>query len=502
MRGVFVWCRLFGVFAVIFHFAADQHLAAATRFFLSPEIEQAWLQTNRLNTSTARKLLKQDAARYPGNPFQFLIADQAAMIEILVSDDQVQYRRELASRRVRLDALEAGDLNSPYYLYALAEYHLHWAILRMKFNDQLQGALELRKSVQCIEKNQQRFPSFKLNLKTLGIIQTMAGAVPPNFQWLAEKAGIRGRAEDGLNSLHHLEQWLNQTPAMHFLLPEILFYQIFIRRNLPFETLPADLEKSALLMAAKEPLVRFALAGFAQKTSNPSVVLSLLADPEAAPYELKFCYLDYLYGEALLNSLNGGSAKKFESFISCTKGNQYVKSAYRKWAWSALLAGNKIEYQRIMKLVCTKGTDEHEDDRQAMAEAVSGSIPPSALIRARVLFDGGLYQKSANELLSIYDLKSLNHRTKAEVQYRLGRAYDKLKSTHLATVFYAAAMVCSEKIPDYFYAAAAFHLAHVYLNSGKKAEAIELFNRVLSSGDHPYKRSLDAKARAALLNMR
>lgn len=475
---------------------------AGNAFVLSSEIIQSWAEINRFRTITGAKLIDADAALNKGNPFQVFLTDQAAFIEILLADDPGRYRIELSLRQNREEALTSADAHSPFYLFIRAEFHLHWAVLRMKFGDYVQGALELRKANQLIKKNIEKFPNFKLNLKTLGIIQAIAGAVPPSFQWLASKAGIVGNAEQGLATLQALENWLATSGQFQFLLPEIEFYQLFIYRNLPEEKSNHLLETAALKLSAREPLIAFALASLAQKRNQPGRVVALIQAYQKSNTEIKFCYLDYILAEARLNSKVNGAEKEFQAFIACTKGEQYVKSAYRKWAWAVLLKGDTLGYKRLMRLTLTKGASEHEDDRQAMLEAENMTTPPEALIRSRVCFDGGRYRESVQSLLELHQTHPAKLEIKAELNYRLGRAYDKLGETELAVIFYKAAMVQAEYLPDYFYASAAFYMANIEKRKNASDRAAKLYKQVLQSAEHPYKKSLDAKARVALADLK
>jgi hypothetical protein len=477
-------------------------LHAGNPFILSAEIRSAWTEVNRLRINTARDLIQKDALANPGNPFHYLLLDQANFAEAIVTDDPLKYRLGLGERQIREMALSSADQSSPFYLFALAEFHLHWAILRMKFGDTVQGSLELRKARQMITRNQNRFPEFYLNLKTIAIIQAIAGAVPPNFQWLASKAGITGTTEEGLQNLKKLDQWLVKDQNYAYLQAEVIFYQLFIYRNLPGKFSDEVLTSRAENMAKSEPLLRFALATLAHKFNNPAEVIRIFQETNAVKPEVSFCYLNYLNGEAMLNQGIQGSEKQFHSFVACTKGEQYVKSAYRKWAWAALLQNEEPEYKRLMVLVLTKGSAKHEDDKQALLEAGRKSIPPVDLIRARIYFDGGKFRESVLLLLKLNQVKSLLPDDKAELHYRLGRAYEKLNEEALAMIFYKAAMLESAHLPDYIYAASAFNLAQINESSGKASQAIRLYSLVISSKDHPYKKSLDAKARVALNRLR
>jgi len=477
---------------------AGGKIFAGNAFTLSPEIRKAWSDILHLNTFSARKLLNLDAKSNPGNPFQTFLLDQAVFAELVVSEDLQQYRQELAKRKVWLEILESADQASPYYGYCLADFHLRWALLRMKYGEEFQGALDLRKAIQFAESNLQKHPKFKLSLKIKGIVQTLAGAVPGKYQWLAERAGIRGNTLMGLSTLQELDNWILQNQTYRFLEPEVLFYRLFIHRNLPQDFPTTELQKRAMPRVGKEPLLRYVLASMALKEHQPERALQILNTEHGPGPEVKICHLEMMRAEAMLYLSLPGAEHSFKAFITCAKGGNYVKSAYRKWAWSELLKGNMQAYQSLMGKILEEGRLENEEDQQAYMEARKGMPAIALMVKARLSFDGGFYRESVSALLQISERKNLNHEQRAELHYRLARAYDKLEKLDLAIIFYRATLAESAKMPDYFYASSAYHLALVYNKEGNPEKAKECFKLALKSPSHPYKKSLDAKAKAGL----
>ena len=70
------------------------------------------------------------------------------------------------NKKNRLDILEEGDKDSPWFLYSSqAEVHLQWAGNRLKFKEYLTAAYEINKAYRLLTKNQELYPNFIPNLK-------------------------------------------------------------------------------------------------------------------------------------------------------------------------------------------------------------------------------------------------------------------------------------------------------------------------------------------------
>ena len=80
------------------------------------------------------------------------------------------------------------------------------------------------------------------------------------------------------------------------------------------------------------------------------------------------------------------------------KGKNYIKEAYQKMGWNALIAGDMSRYKFYMERVKLYGDDVIDDDKQVPLEAESGIPPNVTLLKARLLFDGGYYKTAIGQL--------------------------------------------------------------------------------------------------------
>jgi len=477
-------------------FLAPPCLFASGKFILSQEVVSAYESVFSLRLNEGQESLIKDSKKHKGNPFHYLIENYTDLIKCLVEDDPSYYRLALTKRGQRIANLELAEKTSPFYFYCLAEVHLQWAMMRLKNGELVLAANDLRKTASYLRENQEKYPEFILNNKTAGILHALAGAVPPSYGWLARLAGIEGTSAQGLAELHVLDNWLNVQPRFSFLKHEVRFLQLFISINFQSREVVAPAENEI----ENEPLLIFLSVIQAQKAHNSSMVLALLDRLSLIKKDIDFCYLNYLKGEANLN-LHYAENGEFQTFLNCTKGKTYIKAALRKKAWSVLLKGDTELYRTIMAIIPSNGSLLADDDKQADLEARSGLIPEILLLKARLSFDAGEYEKSL-KALSSYPVAEKSIAQQTEYYYRLARNFHCSNKLDLAIDNYSKAIRSGRQLNDYFAASAAFYSGNIYELRSKKDKAEEFYKMVYTFKTHPYKNSLDAKAKAALKNLK
>ena len=465
-------------------------------FLLSGNIVQAYRAASRLNLQEAEVALALEKKVHPGNGFSYLVANYCDFLRVFLEDDPLEYRKALARKALRLENLEICDNSSPFYRYSLAEIHLQWTFLRFQQGDQAKAAKDLRKASIYLQENQQRFPDFVLNKKGLALVHILAGSIPENMQWLSRLAGIRGTVSAGETELNEVIHWVRSNHRFHFLLPEMLFFRQMLKINLLTEDHIIPISESVDSVRKKEPLLVYIDLLLAQKTQRSADVLKLLADfPDHFP-GIRFCFIHYLRAEAKMN-LGFPDNSEFQSFLKCSQGTHFHLAALRRMAWMELLQGNKSAYQAIMKQIQIAGNARTEEDKQALLEAQSVTVPDTALIRARLLFDGGK-APDAIELLLNVSTKGKSTAFLSERSYRLGRCYQWIGNESEALKWFTQSRNTGATLHEYFAASAAYQSGKIYVHQKRFSEAQKAFLHVSQYPNHPYKGSLDAKAKTAL----
>jgi tetratricopeptide (TPR) repeat protein len=166
-------------------------------------------------------------------------------------------------------------------------------------------------------------------------------------------------------------------------------------------------------------------------------------------------------------------------------------------AWLELLKGNVKGYKSYVQQVKTKGYTYHEKDKQALSEA-NDPIPDLSLLKARLFFDGGYYEKAFENIADkkMDGFKTL--RDKIEYCYRQGRIYDETAKDEFALKFYKFAIDLGKNERYYFASNAALRIASIYENKNEITKARQYYNTALNMKDHDYESSIENKAKDGL----
>ena len=203
-------------------------------------------------------------------------------------------------------------------------------------------------------------------------------------------------------------------------------------------------------------------------------------------------------GLAKLRRQDADADVYFLRFLKNFKGFNYIKEAYQKLAWHYLLQGDEAKYKQYMLLCKSKGNASSSSDKSALREAKSNKIPNPILLRARVLFDGGYYEKAFSVLTvtskNNFDSKSLQ----LEYVYRLGRISHHMDNHEIAIQYYQQTIDDGRNEPDYFACNAALKAGELYESLGNFSKAKRFYETCLDIDPDEYRHSIHGLAKAGL----
>ena len=477
---------------LLFLLIISAQIDATIYFELNKQVVASYQKGISLNYAGFVQAQDDLARAQPSNGLVLLLDNYKDLIRLLIDENQKDYRESLTNRNKRFSNLELADQNSPFYYYCLSECYLHWAIIRIRYNDHARGANDLRKAALYLSKGQRRFPEFYMFLKPEALISAMASSVPENFKWLSNLAGISGSMKDSNYKMDELIIKIQTTKTFNFVEDELQFIKLFISQNL----MQNDEEAFVPERRTENPLLQFAHIWQASKKQQSKVVIEEIPLFKTRISGLDFCYVDYLKAEAELNLLEN-PILSIKQFLACSKGQTFIKAAHRKLAWYYLLQKDTTQYRSEMKLVKNLGSSYTDDDKQALEEASFNQIPNSALLKARLLFDGGQFQKAIN-LLDSNSVAYNSPALRCEYYYRKGRALQRLGDFQKAKSNFKNAIIIGEKLPLYFAASSSYQLGIILLSENDREGARSYFEKVSHFPNHAYKTSLEMKAAAQL----
>jgi hypothetical protein len=486
-----------------------------TLFFYFPSFSSFDFNTNcksaydkiiRLRFDEGKVFLENEKTLHPSNLIPCYLENYIDFLKLIISEDPNLFNSLKGNKDIRISKIEdSKEKDSPYYNYCLAEISLQWAFARIKFKEYITAASEINKAYKLLEKNEEKYPDFIPNLKGLGILHSLIGTIPDEYKWTTKLIGISGTINQGISELTSMLTAAYKNENYSYLKTESIFYLAFIQLNFQSnkdaaKKLGKYLEDPIYSSLVKDnPLLSYAAASIALKTgSNDKAIEILLERPSGNEY-YPFYYLDYLTGVVKLNRLDEDSYKYLYSFLSNFKGLNYIKSSYQKLAWYYLINNNTAKYKEKIAYALTQGNSFIDEDSQALNEAKSNTVPNLILLKARLLSDGGYYQKAIDILIekkpSDFCISTKDY---LEYTYRLGRIYDEWGFSTKAIPFYELTIKNGSELSYYFAANSALHLGLIYENNNDKTKAKYYYELCSTMKNTEYKTSISQKAKAGL----
>ncbi len=465
-------------------------------FDMNENMQQSYSYIMNLELDSAKKLLANEKSQNSTNGFIVLHQNYIDFLTIIIGEEKSYFDNSIQQKEVRMELLESKNEDSPYYLYSQAEIHLQWAFSRLKFDQYSTAAYEFIKAYKLFEENQEKFPDFTLNKKGLGLIHALLSAVPEHFHWILNLAGLEGGVALGLSEL---DEVLNDKNFKIYE-NEVLFLLSFLQINLNENDATSQQYLDRIGDGYKENiLLNFTAARLSHNLGENELTLKILADKPSSLSAFPFHYLNYLHGMSYLYQLNYENAKhQFEVFLGDFNGINYIKSAYHKLAWISFLQEEDDNY---FEKVITEGNTSIDEDKVALKDANKNYITHSILLKTRLLYDGGYYEKALLELSAVKIIKDYIG-IYDEYWYRLARIKSKLDYDDKEIIEHFQLSIDQVKNSSNYYAPmSALQIALIYEKQNEMDKAAIYFEKCLSMSGFDYERGIHQKAKTGLVRI-
>ncbi len=472
--------------------------AQSTYFEYSTQAKKAYHNILSLRFDEAKVDLAHLKTSEPKNLVIHHLENYLDFLKVFINEEEAEFKLLEKNKQLRLNKIKQGPEDSPYYLFIQAEIQLQWALARLKFEEYLLAFTEVSKAYKQLNKNLERYPDFIANKKSLGIIHALIGTIPENYRWSVRLlGGMDGSISQGKSEI---EEVLEHAETNDFLFEEeTLFMYTFLLLHLENEEDEAwKFVNTSKLNTAESPLACFAKANVAMRTGRSEIAINILENRPQDESFHPFHYLDLVLGFAKLYRLDVDADVHIEKYIDLYRGKNYLKEAHQKLAWHYLILGKEQIYLNNMKLCLNRGDDVLDSDKTAEAEAKSGEMPNPTLLKARLLFDGGYYERAYDCLDNNPLPENASFKFKLEYTYRLGRILHRMD--HFDDALENYKLTISEgKTSSYFYACnAALQCGLIYEKEKEYDLSKKYFLLCLSMKPSNYKTSLHQKAETGL----
>ena len=474
-------------------------LNAASRYEFTPLALKAYRSILALRLNEATASIVQMRLTDPENLMSYYLEDYIETIIIFLDEDKKAYNKYLPNKDKRLTKLASGPRESPYYLYTQAEINLHWAIARVKFGDNLSSVREASAAYKLLVRNDKKFPDFVANKKTISTLRAIFGSVPPEYRWATNLlTGIDGDVDRGRRELEEVVKYTQQNAFVFGDETHMVYAFTLLYLGNQAEEAWSVISKSNL-KPEKSILASLAVANVGLKSGHAAEVAEMLLSAPRTKNYFSVPLLDYYLGIAKLNLLEEDAQKFLLSFLQNTKGKTAVKEALQKLAWYELIHGREAMYWKYIQRCKSEGTAMSEGDKAAFREANSGKRPDVVLLKSRLLFDGGQFERA---MLTISSKEKadyqFNKSYQLEYTYRMARILHKLGRIAEATQMYMQTVNDGKDDPYVFACNSAFQLGSIYELKGDNWQARHFYQLCLSINPAEYASGLHQKAKAGL----
>ena len=474
------------------------NLNAQSNFDFTPEAEVAYDLVLSLQFEAAEEKLAILKKEDPDNLIPYFIENYIDFFTVFISEDKIAFDRLEGNKDERLQKIKRGDSNSPYYYYCQAEINLQWALARLKFEEYFSAFNEVKAAYKLLNKNEKKFPDFIANKKSLGILHAILGTVPDKYQWGVKLiSGMSGSIQQGKSEI---EMILKHAQNNDFIFEEesLVMYSFLLLHLNNQQEEAWRIIRSGKLDPSTNPLACFVLANVAMHTGRNDEAIELLMNQPKGDQFYDFHYLDYLLGLAKLSRTDEDAAIYFKKYLNQFDGVNYIKEGYQKLAWHELLNNNPTGYETYIQKCLTEGEAVIGGDKNALKEAKKKIIPNSMLLRARILFDGGYYER-AYDLLNAFSPSYFEEkRHQLEMNYRLGRICHKRKHFKEALEYYQDTIEKGHSDGYYFACNAALQQGLIYESLKDLEKAERAYRLCLSIKPDEYRSGLHQQAKSGL----
>ncbi len=397
-----------------------------------------------------------------------------------------------------LKKLELDRSSTSVSVSTSVEISIYRAVLASQFSDYKTSSLALIRACKEINRNGGMLGNSDREKLTgiLGIlfslvpdqamkIVKLTGVRPANLGSFAELENYYRTARPG--SADRLEGWLLLVTSLKEFSGDPAKAWEFVRKE--GDSYPGN------------PLVRYQSALAALKAGYNDEAIRLLEGGFADPSCKLFPAWNYQLGRCYLNSLDPRAGQWLTAFISSPGGETYRHVAHLRLAWHYLVQGKADESLTLCRKIGNLPEAHSVYDKQAVREAESQTLPDQDLIRLRLLFDGGYYERCLAGCCDLESRRRLEGEPAVELIYRKARCYHRTGLYREAIEQYLKVIGQKKQVKSYWLPNSALQLGYLYREMGRADLARKYFKLCMELNDFGYREGINREAQAALAGL-
>ncbi len=466
-------------------------------FDFNNRCKQAYQAMVSLRIAEGNALLREELKDNPNNLIPVLLANYDDCLTLLFNGDPAEYAKRKANLSKRLDLIEQGDEQSPWYKYSIGALYFQWAAVRIRFSEYWSAGMDFRKSFGQLKDNRKKFPEFRNNQVLLGLEEAIVGTIPDSYKWITSMLGMKGDVRKGTAQIVDFLGRRDGSAAL--MREEAIFYYCYLKFSLlsDHKAVWKYLDESVLDFKNNHLFV-FMKANFALNDNKASLAEQVLHNRTQNSDYLEAPVLNYQMGVALLQKLDDDCLDYFQKFQNRYKGKLFVKDALQKMSYFYLSKGDLPQALVYKNKIIKTGSAQIDADKQAQRYAEHTIMPNPFLLKARLLCDGGYYTQALAELKGSKAADFPDTGDQLEFNYRYARIYTLMGQPARAIPFYEITIRYGSNRQEHFAARSALEMGQIYEQQGQNDKAIACYRKCIAMKNHDYKSSLDQKAKAGI----
>lgn len=480
--------RLAILFAITF---LPYHLAAQKTYIAyDQDVARAYDAITRLDTTSAYHIIDSLRSDSPDENLALLHLENYIDFFVSFIGERPEDLDDFSKRkRKRIDHIREAEIERPYSRWVEAEIQLQYALARIKHGQTIKAGWDINRAYKLLKKNQKLYPDFHLNKKSLSVIHSLIGSVKGVQRTLIRVfTALDGSQEQGVEEISSLYKDYDSDGLFHL---EISVIRAMMALHVEKDRqICQQVIDNHLTDHFDKPLVAFIAASMQQQMNRHKQAKIILEQAINLEKNIAFDYLHLMLGKSYLCDLRPDAIDHIDYFIEHFDGLHYQKEALQKKAWYHLIMENdKEQYHHIMSQIPQTGKTLMGEDQAAQRETRDKTAPNKTLLKARLLCDGGHYDRAEEVLLS-----NSSQSNSIEYQYRLARIYHGQQQVEKALSHYQKVINQRSNSGRYYQCNAALQSAILLYNLGKMDGAQHMIKICLSIHPEQHKDGLHQKA--------
>ncbi len=384
-------------------------------------------------------------------------------------------------------------VKSPASLAASVELNVYRAVLSSQFSDFRESASALMQAYRDLTKHRADLGEVQWN-RLSGIMGVLFNQVPEQAWKYLKLAGIRPAALRGFDGLREYFSLASPGSA-----DQLEGYLLLVTAYKEFSPDPGAAWKFAETktgLFSMNPLVRYQNALSALKAGNNAQAINLLAT--GATTVPPFPTWDYQLGRCYLHSLDPRAAHYLERFLKSKGTETYLHAGYLRLGWHYWLNGDSEGAGRCFVSAGSLPEARSVYDKQAIREMQEQPRPDGELLKLRLLFDGGDFERCLSACSSLERSGVLPAASLGELNYRRARSYQRLNRRDEAILAFESVISRKEDVKSYLLPNSALQIGYLYKEKGQKDLARKYFQLSLDLNQYGYRDGINRQAQAAL----